>query len=173
MTVIISPAFTISSVSVKCQNFKLSMSQFQTITQANVKCQNLIYGQYAQCSTSLYLSLLYLWHVKALCYHKLTHFWGQGKFITFFICLTKWSMFIYRWFQRVISALWNGIDRIGRMTPHNIAVEVVHLRFTRTKHLRSKCESHFDPRRLRRLTGCYVPVVRTWQFKIWVHWENL
>ena len=27
---------------------------------------------------------------------------------------------------------------------------------TRTKHLRSKCESHFDPRRLRRLTRCYV-----------------
>lgn len=24
----------------------------------------------------------------------------------------------------------------------------------RTKHLRSKRESHFDPRRLRRLTGC-------------------
>ncbi len=30
--------------------------------------------------------------------------------------------------------------------------------FARTKHLRSKCESHFDPRRLRRLTGCYASV---------------
>ncbi len=28
--------------------------------------------------------------------------------------------------------------------------------WARTKHLRSKCESHFDPRRLRRLTGCYA-----------------
>ena len=31
--------------------------------------------------------------------------------------------------------------------------------FVRTKHLWSKCESHFDPRRLRRLTGCYVLIV--------------
>jgi len=29
--------------------------------------------------------------------------------------------------------------------------------WARTKHLRSKCESHFDSRRLRRLTRCYAP----------------
>ena len=28
--------------------------------------------------------------------------------------------------------------------------------FARLKRLRSKCETHFDPRRLRRLTGCYA-----------------
>jgi|GEM_PF-5774715 len=31
---------------------------------------------------------------------------------------------------------------------------------TRTKHLRSKCDSHFDPRRLRRLTWCYASIRR-------------
>jgi hypothetical protein len=31
----------------------------------------------------------------------------------------------------------------------------------RPKHLRSKCESHLNPRRLRRLTGCYTPRARS------------
>lgn len=36
----------------------------------------------------------------------------------------------------------------------NIQLKSFAYRLTRTKRLRSKCESHFDPRRLRRLTGC-------------------
>ena len=66
----------------------------------------------------------------------------------------------------------------------------------RTKHLRSKCESHFDSQRLRRLTGCYASVLalsvlaalsssHTWADELakqsalhwfeevyWPHWED-
>jgi len=53
-------------------------------------------------------------------------------------------------FWPIAVTLARRYDRAMYRPPHNIQLKSFPS-VTRTKHLRSKCESHFDPRRLRRL----------------------